>query len=218
MSRIQVRSSARLVWSAVFLRTLVVSLGLLGFCVGSLIGKVQSDTAQIQMATLRNGGSCLGPDFHQVKDASELLKSVYSVTPHPGFTREVETLVQKPECFDKERNDRPLLIAIDGKDRKQMGMNGSSGGMFNSTWSNTFEIPLTSGTHTLSALFMNVLYVGQQKQEVAFTAAAGHVYLLNEVFEINGPSIDKKRKSEKHGYLIVVDATDRADPKIVGVG
>ena len=65
---------------------------------------------------------------------------------------------------------------------------------------------------------MNVLYVGQQKQEVAFTAAVGHIYLLNEVFEINGPSIDKKRKSEKHGHLIVVDATDRAAPKIVGVG
>ena len=82
--------------------------------------EVQRDTSQIQMATLRNGGSCLGPDSHQVKDPSELLKSVYSIAPHPGFRREVETLVQKPECFDKERNDHPLLIAIDGKDRKQM--------------------------------------------------------------------------------------------------
>jgi len=169
------------------------------------------------MATLRNGGSCFGPDFHQVKDPSELLKSVYSFTPHPGFRREVETLVQKPEC-DKAKNDHPLLHAIDGKDPKQMGMHGGLGGMFNSTWSNTFEIPLTPGTHTLSALFMNVTYVGRQRQEVAFTAAAGHIYLLNEVFEINGPSIDKKRKSEKHGYLLVVDATDRAAPKIVGVG
>lgn len=115
-------------------------------------------------------------------------------------TTQAATLVSGASCFGHNvwckrpkglatGDSGPRLYLIDEKGPEIFGQKSGLGGAFNSKWSAKFRVSIAPGPHTLTLSAVQVLgatAVATDKQDVSFTAEAGHLYQVDAVIDNDG--------------------------------